>query len=92
MAEDPYKEWLKAKANYLASLENNDKKIGLYMDWLGKNPMPGTTPSKAPAPLTPDSGKISNIKKNKLRKLDKTTNKFRIIILVFFRYYNEQTA
>ena len=39
MAEDPYKEWLKAKANYLASLENNDKKIDLYMDWLGKNPM-----------------------------------------------------
>jgi hypothetical protein len=68
MAEDPYKEWLKAKANYLASLENNDKKIDLYMDWLGKNPMPGTTPSKAPAPLTPDSGKISNIKKNKLRQ------------------------
>ena len=45
MAEDPYKDWLKAKANYLASLENNEEKYNLYMDWLGKNPMPGSSPS-----------------------------------------------
>ena len=68
MAEDPYKDWLKAKANYLASLENNEEKYNLYMDWLEKNPMPGSSPSKPSTSLTPDSGKISNIKKDKVAK------------------------
>ena len=62
MAEDPYKEWLKAKADYLASLENNDKKYSLYMDWLRSNPMPGSTPSKPSESLNPESGKIANTK------------------------------
>ena len=66
MAEDPYKDWLKAKANYLASLENNEEKYNLYMDWLGKNPMPESSPSKPSTSLTPDSGKISDIEKNKI--------------------------
>ena len=30
MAEDPYKDWLKAKANYLASLENNEENKKKY--------------------------------------------------------------
>ena len=70
MAEDPYKDWLKAKANYLASLENNEEKYNLYMDWLGKNPMPESSPSKPSTSLTPDSGKISDIEKIKYQAKD----------------------